>query len=71
MVQCNVLFVRVYGKTLTIFPCQGALHVPKLVMPAFGQGKFVRVYDLQRKLERNAQEILLWFWQTKVGLDMR
>ena len=32
MVQCNVLFVRVYGKTLTIFPCQGALHVPKLVI---------------------------------------
>ena len=37
-----------------IFPCQEALIVLKLVMPAFGQGKFVRVYDCQaeRKLDK-------------------
>jgi hypothetical protein len=37
-----VLFGCVYGKKLTIFPCQSSF-VPTLVMPAFGQGKFVRV----------------------------
>jgi hypothetical protein len=32
------------AKKLTIFPWQGAMFQLKLVMPAFGQGKFVRVH---------------------------
>jgi hypothetical protein len=33
----------VYGKKLTIFPSLA----PKPITPAFGQGKFVGVYDRQ------------------------
>jgi hypothetical protein len=44
--------------------------VPKLVMPVFGEGRFVLVYDLQGNLT-SVQEILLWFWQTKGSLDVR
>jgi hypothetical protein len=44
--------------------------VSKLVLPAFGQGKFVRLYGCQRKVDK-CQEILLWFWQTKGSLSWR
>jgi hypothetical protein len=43
--------------------------VPKLIMPVFEQGKFVRVYDLQGNLDKCIQEILLYgFGKQKVAL---
>ena len=44
---------------------------PKLVMPAFGQGKFVRVLTPAKENLTNVQEILPWFWPTKCDLDVR
>jgi hypothetical protein len=37
---------------MTIFPCQRALLQSSIVMPGFGQGKFVRVYGRQGKLDK-------------------
>ena len=48
--------------SLCMHVCQiKSLIVPKLVTSAFGQGKNLA----------SVQEILLWFWQTKYGLDVR
>jgi hypothetical protein len=59
----QVLFARVHGKKLTIFPCQSqraALIVPKLILPAFvctgHQGNLTSVH---------ARMLLAWFWQKK------
>ena len=43
----QVLFSHVLGKKMNIFPWQG-----KLIIPAFGQGKFVHVYDRQEKHDK-------------------
>ena len=45
--------------------------VAKLVMPVFGQGKCVRCFYVARENLTSVQEILLWFWQTKGGLECR
>jgi hypothetical protein len=45
--------------------------VSKPVMPAFEQGKSVRVYMAAKEHLICVQEPLLWFWKTKCGLDVR
>jgi hypothetical protein len=40
--------------------------------PAFGQGKFVRVYGHQGKLDKCTRNTSMVFWQTKLGgLEVR
>ena len=63
--------MHVYGKNWQ-FSSPRSLVIPKLIMPAFGQGKFVHVCGgRQGKRERCTRlNTSMWFWQTKGSVDV-
>ena len=61
MPRIEVLFVHVYGRRLTAFPCMLRSLIPKPV-----KGQFVRT--CVREIHTRST---VCFWQTKGGLDVR
>jgi hypothetical protein len=64
----QVLFACVYGKKL-IFSLPRSL-VPKLVLPTLGQGKFVRVYGRQGKLDKCTRNTSMIFGKQKAAREI-
>jgi hypothetical protein len=60
---------NVYGKKLTIFLCQGALFQNYSHASFWARKICSWVHGLNKEHFISAQEIFLWFWQTKDGLD--
>ena len=63
-IKCFI--ARVCEKTYQMFLCEGALF-QKLVLPAFGQGKFVACMAVKENLT-SVQEIFCGFGKQKTAL---